>query len=217
MSERIGTVFLALLLSAIVCSAEHQQSPHQANFGAVHFPISCVPSVQKEFERGVALLHSFAFETAETTFRQVAQDDPECAMAHWGIARSFWRWSTPDSKIREEGWREAVFAASLNPPTKREKEYIAAVSALYGNPEANGVTVVGVSIDEDDQAYHKFLKQYNVNFVTVRDPSQRVEHMYGTLQIPETYIIDRTGILRRKVVNSADWDSPEMLEYLRSL
>jgi hypothetical protein len=56
-------------------------------------------------------------------------------MAHWGIARSFWRWGTPDSKIREEGWREAVFAASLKPPTKREQEYIAAVSALYENPD----------------------------------------------------------------------------------
>ncbi len=47
-------------------------------------PTSCNPKVQKNFERGVALLHSFAFETAEATFRQVAQDDPHCAMAHWG-------------------------------------------------------------------------------------------------------------------------------------
>ncbi len=83
--------------------------------------------------------------------------------------------------------------------------------------QSKGIVVIGVSIDEDEQAYRNFLKKYGINFTTVRDPGQRVEHMYGTLQIPETYIIDRTGVLRRKVVNAADWNSPEMRQYLGSL
>ena len=132
-------IFSALLIATAACPAEtgKQQAVDQDKFGTIHFPISCPASVQKEFERGVALLHSFAFETAEATFRQVVQDDSQCAMGHWGMARSLWRWSEPDSKIRAEGWREAVLASSLKPPTQREKEYVAAVSALYENPDAN--------------------------------------------------------------------------------
>ena len=59
--------------------------------GSVHFLISCDPSVQTTFDRGVALLHSFAFDTAEATFREVAAQDPDCAMAYWGIASTFSR------------------------------------------------------------------------------------------------------------------------------
>src|SRR2546423_6419874 len=79
-------LLLALALSAQLC-AEHgpEHGLTERELGAVHFPTSCAPAVQNEFERGVALLHSFAFETAEATFRQVAQHDPKCAMAHWGI------------------------------------------------------------------------------------------------------------------------------------
>jgi cytochrome c biogenesis protein CcmG, thiol:disulfide interchange protein DsbE len=123
-----------------------------------------------------------------------------------------------DRKLALSGFRGQVvvlnFWASWCPPCIAETPSLV---AMQEKMKAKGITVVGVSIDEDVQAYHNFLKQYQVNFVTVRDPSQRVEHMYGTVQLPETYIIDRAGILRHKVVNSADWDSPEMLEYLRSL
>ena len=130
----------ALLLLAPIVPARafaehnHEHSLTEQQLGAVHFPTSCAPAVQSEFERGVALLHSFAFETAEATFRRVAQDDPKCAMAHWGIARSFWRWGMPDAATREQGWREASLAMSLNSPTRREREYIASVAALYRNP-----------------------------------------------------------------------------------
>jgi hypothetical protein len=148
--RRLGSVVAALLLSTILSSRNmyNQKSLDQAKFGTVHFPTSCSASVQKEFERGVALLHSFAFETAEETFRQVAKDDPRCAMAHWGIARSFWRWSDPDANIREQGWREALLASSLEPPTRREKEYIAAVSALYQEPQS-----------EDKHRWDRYVEQ----------------------------------------------------------
>jgi peroxiredoxin len=80
-----------------------------------------------------------------------------------------------------------------------------------------GVTVVGVSADEDPQAYQRFIKEYGINFLTVRDPSERVEHLYGTVKIPETYIIDRKGVLRRKFVSEVNWNSPEVLSYLSTL
>jgi hypothetical protein len=54
--------------------------------GKVSFPTSCSPAVQQEFERGVAMLHSYWFSYARKTFESVLQKDPECAMAYWGIA-----------------------------------------------------------------------------------------------------------------------------------
>ena len=58
--------------------------------GKVNFPISCAPSVQSEFSRGVALLHSFFYEEARRVFTSVAERDPKCAMAQWGIAMTWW-------------------------------------------------------------------------------------------------------------------------------
>jgi peroxiredoxin len=80
-----------------------------------------------------------------------------------------------------------------------------------------GVVVFAISADEDEAAYRRFIKDYGVNFVTVRDSSERIQHLYGTIQIPETYIIDREGVLRRKFVSSVDWNSREVVEFLTSL
>lgn len=80
-----------------------------------------------------------------------------------------------------------------------------------------GVAVVGVSIDVDARAYHKFLKDYRVGFVTVRDPEQKSPALYGTHGWPETYIIDRNGIVRRKFVGPVDWDQPEVADFIRKL
>jgi cytochrome c biogenesis protein CcmG/thiol:disulfide interchange protein DsbE len=82
---------------------------------------------------------------------------------------------------------------------------------------SRGVVVLGVSIDVDDDAYHRFLKQRGVNFVTVRDPEQKVAGMYGTSGWPESYIIDRQGVLRRKVVGPINWGSPEVMQFLTKL
>jgi len=82
---------------------------------------------------------------------------------------------------------------------------------------AKGVVVVGVSIDVDNDAYHRFIKQRNVNFLTVRDPEQKVASMYGTSGWPVSYIIDRQGVLRRKVVGPINWDTPEVMQFLGKL
>jgi peroxiredoxin len=82
---------------------------------------------------------------------------------------------------------------------------------------SRGVVVLGVSIDVDSDAYHRFLKQRNVNFVTVRDPEQKVAGMYGTSGWPESYIIDRQGVLRRKIVGPINWDSPEVMQFLTKM
>ena len=79
------------------------------------------------------------------------------------------------------------------------------------------IAVVAISSDEGQASYQQFLTANHVDFVTVRDPSYRIPHLYGTVKIPETYVIDRRGILRRKFVSAQDWTSPEILDYLSKL
>ena len=106
------------------------------------------------------------------------------------------------------------FWATWCPPCMQE---LPSMMDMQNQLRSRGVVVLGVSIDVDDDAYHRFLKQRSVNFVTVRDPEQRVAGMYGTSGWPESYIIDRQGVLRRKVVGPINWDSPEVLQFLTKL
>jgi len=79
------------------------------------------------------------------------------------------------------------------------------------------LAILAVSIDEDPGAYQRFLQHFHVDLNTVRDPNQTVAKMYATHIWPDTYIIDRTGVIRRKVVGDPDWSNPEMRAYLQGL
>jgi peroxiredoxin len=106
------------------------------------------------------------------------------------------------------------FWATWCPPCTQE---LPSMMDMQNQLRSRGVVVLGVSIDVDDDAYHRFLKQRSVNFVTVRDPEQKVAGMYGTSGWPESYIIDRQGVLRRKVVGPINWGSPEVMQFLTKL
>lgn len=106
------------------------------------------------------------------------------------------------------------FWASWCPPCTEE---LPSLMDMQDRLRSRGVVVLGVSIDVDDDAYHRFIKQRNVNFVTVRDPKQQVAGMYGTSVWPESYIIDRQGVLRRKIVGPINWDSPDVMQFLTKL
>jgi len=80
----------------------------------------------------------------------------------------------------------------------------------------NGV-VLGVSIDEDESAYDKFIRDQHVSFLTYRDPSKQIATDYGTSMWPETYIIDRKGKILRKIIGPQDWNSPEMTAYFDAI
>jgi len=85
--------------------------------------------------------------------------------------------------------------------------------------------VLGVSVDDDANDYHKFLKEYGVDFLTVREGGTKtdtgvispVANKYGTSRIPESYVIDRNGTIRRKFIGPVDWQQPEIVEYLTRL
>ena len=80
-----------------------------------------------------------------------------------------------------------------------------------------GVTVLAVSVDVDENAYHRFLKDHNIDLLTVRDPEHKSSDVYGTFKFPETYIIDRDGKMRRKFIGEVDWNQPEVVEFLSKL
>jgi cytochrome c biogenesis protein CcmG, thiol:disulfide interchange protein DsbE len=80
----------------------------------------------------------------------------------------------------------------------------------------NGV-VLGVSIDEDASAYEKFLRDQHINYPTYLDPSKKIATDYGTSMWPETYIIDRRGVIVRKIIGPQDWNSPELLAYFDAI
>ncbi len=128
-------VAVALFLSLPVLADEdhHHEDLTPDQLGTVHFPVSCSTSAQKTFERGVALLHSFWYEEAEKTFQQVANDDPRCAMAHWGIAMSLWHqlWDNPNDATLKRGADELKKAKSLYSKDARERGYIAALDTFY--------------------------------------------------------------------------------------
>src|SRR5580692_3975832 len=93
--------------------------------GTVSFPVSCAAISQTLFNRGVALLHDFWYEEAQNQFDRLAKSDPECAMAHWGIAMSIFReiWDRPDASGMQLGWAEMQKAQSLTSSTERERAY----------------------------------------------------------------------------------------------
>lgn len=115
------------------CRSEHARSPVPENLGVVSFGTSCQPGVQKDFERGVALLHSFAYSAAEASFGKVAEKDPHCAIAHWGVAMTYFHqlWDPP---IRQDtipqGREEIRRAQEIGGGTDRERGFIRALSFL---------------------------------------------------------------------------------------
>lgn len=106
------------------------------------------------------------------------------------------------------------FWATWCPPCVEE---MPSLVEMQRRMKAKGVTVIGVSVDVDQNAYHQFLKDHNVNLLTVRDPAQKSSNLYGTFKFPETYIIDRNGVMRRKFIGAVDWTSPDITDFLGKL
>ncbi len=123
-----------------------------------------------------------------------------------------------DRKVTLSQFRGQVvvlnFWATWCPPCVQE---MPSLIQMQSRMKDKGVTVLAVSIDVDEAAYHKFLKDYGVNMVTVRDPEEKSPALYGTHGWPETYIIDRKGIVRRKFIGPVDWNSPEIADFLSKL
>lgn len=106
------------------------------------------------------------------------------------------------------------FWATWCPPCVEE---MPSLVEMQRRMKAKGVTVMAVSIDVDENAYRQFLKQHGVDLLTVRDPAQKTPALYGTHGWPETFIIDRNGVTRRKFIGAVDWTEPEITDFLSKL
>jgi len=137
---------------------------------------------------------------------------------HVGSAAKDFAVQDSDRKVSLEQFRGQVlvlnFWATWCAPCRQE---LPSLMTMQDRMKGRGVTVLGVSIDVDGDAYHRFLKQRSVNFLTVRDPEQKVASLYGTSGWPETYIIDRKGVMRRKLIGPVDWNSPDIVQFLGTL
>lgn len=142
MSPRItaALVLASAFLFAPAAGAQHEHGTLAPpdRLGKVHFQTSCSSTVEKDLDRAVALLHSFWFSAAIDALGGVLQKDPGCAMAHWGIAMSWW--GNPFGGFRspralQEGRAAVDKAKAAGAKTDRERDYIAAVERLYQDYE----------------------------------------------------------------------------------
>jgi tetratricopeptide (TPR) repeat protein len=134
--------FMAMLLLTLSGAGsgwaqDHVQGHGGHALGTVTFPISCSDQAQVQFNRAVALLHHMTYPQAREAFQQVAETDPECAIAHWGIAMTLFQPLWPTRPAPEEvrrGWEEVQKAMALKPPTERERLFVAATEAFFREP-----------------------------------------------------------------------------------
>lgn len=80
-----------------------------------------------------------------------------------------------------------------------------------------GVVVLGVSVDKNEKLYRRFLDQFPVTFQIARDPSWDIAASFGTFQLPETYVIDRSGKVVQKVIAAQNWMNPEFVQSIKKL
>ena len=128
-----------LLLVGILFSIFHGGGAMaQEKLGKVDFAVSCTPEAQAQFNRAVAMLHSFWFPQAPKAFAAVSEIDTDCAMAHWGIAIS--QRANPlvgpaDAAALKRGLASIEKAKEIGAKTQRERDYIAAIELFYKNSE----------------------------------------------------------------------------------
>jgi tetratricopeptide (TPR) repeat protein len=155
----------AAMLPAASATAQHDHAHAHGlpeTLGTVDFPTSCRPEVAAAFTRATALLHSFGYEEARKGFEDVARQDPQCGMAHWGIAMTYYHpiWAPPNENELSAGRAAAEKAAALGAKTDRERAYVAAIGAFFraSDPRARarafrqGMEDVARRFPDDDEA-----------------------------------------------------------------
>ncbi len=165
--------------SVAVLGAENSAAPEPGDLrtaGAVDFPVTCTPAVQAEFTRGVALLHSFFYEEARRIFTGVAEKDPTCAMAQWGIAMTWWHpiWTPPTPEEMKAGKAAIDKAMAMTGGTDRERQFIGALNTYYNTPDGPVTGEVGQSchgpvgprdrVTAYEKTMHKLYDKYPDDF-----------------------------------------------------
>jgi tetratricopeptide (TPR) repeat protein len=138
MKRAAAAVFaLAFAVAANAGDDEQHSHPVPEKLGTVTFATSCTPAVKAEFDRAMALLHSFAYAASAQAFREVTTRDPNCAIAHWGIAMSLFHqlWEPPSGEALREGAEQVRRAVEIRAGSRRERQYVEALGSYYADAE----------------------------------------------------------------------------------
>src|SRR3954468_13053918 len=130
---RQGLTAVVMLLPVLSTVQQEHGHPVPEKLGTVSFATSCKPEVQQEFNRAVALLHSFAYESAEEAFQIVRRHDPQCAMAGWGSAMTHFHqlWDLPPSTADTAAATQEISQAIKLEASERERGFIHALSLVF--------------------------------------------------------------------------------------
>jgi tetratricopeptide (TPR) repeat protein len=151
------------LLFVAPTPATAQQHEHD-ELGSVSFPTSCQPSVQTQFERGVAMLHSYWFNYAGKTFRAVLEQDPSCTIAYWGVALDLLGntlSAPPSPTAARAAWEALEQARKLPAKTERERDWIDAARAYFRNYDT---VPVETRLTAYSQAMEQIARKYPDDF-----------------------------------------------------
>ena len=152
-------------LATVTAGPGRAQSNAAERLGTVRFATSCAPAVQTQFNRAVALLHSFHLDAAVTAFTDVAAADPACGMAQWGVAMA-WLGNPlagpPSARGMKEGWAAVEKARAAGAKTPREQAYIAAIETFYKDADR---------VDHRTRAlaYEKAMEQLSARYPADRE------------------------------------------------
>ena len=171
----VMVVSMSLVLVSVLPSSAQDTGARADKIGVVRFPTSCSAAAQGQFERAVALLHSFWYEEALKAFTTVTVTDPACAMGYWGIAMSVYYplWQPPSPAMLEKGWAAIEKTRGLK-TTPREQDYIGAIEIYYKDSAKLEHRVRAV-------AYEKAMEQ-----VYVRYPEDREAAVFYALALNAT-------------------------------
>ncbi|MBS0300131.1 MAG: hypothetical protein JSR32_09440 [Proteobacteria bacterium] len=177
--KQFFTLAIFLLAGAVFADGDHHHatSADQEKLGKVHFPVSCTPAAQAQFNQAVAMLHSFWYDEAGKAFQQVTVTDPACAMGYWGIAMSLYYqlWAAPPTAAELQKGHEALRQAKkLTIKTNREKSYLNAANTLY--PDNGKVDFAARKL-----AYQKAMEQ-----VVKDNPDDREAAVFYALALIST-------------------------------
>ncbi len=143
-SRMVSRLMPCVLISLALAGCAQEPAIEQAgnggaSLGKVEFSVSCSQTVQGGFDRAVALLHHMMYVEARSAFEALAAEDPDCAMAQWGIAMTLFQplWPTrPSPEDLTRGWEAVESAKALGPGSEREAAFVAAAEAFYREPES---------------------------------------------------------------------------------
>ena len=145
MFKQVAVVVLAISFGNPVYAVddEHHSHPVPEKLGTVKFPTSCAPTLAPAFDRAVALLHSFAYTASEQAFRDIAARDPGCAIAHWGIAISYYHqlWEPPSGPELRAGAEQSRKALEIPAGSQRERQFIEALDTYYRDADKDAPAV----------------------------------------------------------------------------